>query len=139
MLAAWNKYDPPANRVKPIPIFFIQRIVYIAHHLPASAERLQATADMIIITLFFFLRPGEYTDTPSDTTTFTLGGVKLAIGDWRPPLDSASYAKLNQAQTVSLTFTTENNGSENRVIRNFLSGDPYICAVKAIKHQVFHF
>ena len=138
MLAAWKKEDPPANRVKPIPISVIRRIAFITQHLPPNAELLRATADMIIIAFFFLLRPGEYTDTPSDTTPFTLGDVQLAIGDRRLPLDTATDAELEQARTASLTFTTQKNGVENEVIRHFLSGDPYICAVKAIKRRVSH-
>ena len=138
MLAAWKKEDPPANRVKPIPISVIRRITFIAQHLPPNAELLRATADMIIIAFFFLLRPGEYTDAPSDTTPFTLGDVQLAIGDRRLPLDTATDAELEQARTASLTFTTQKNGVENEVIRHFLSGDPYICAVKAIKRRVSH-
>ena len=54
------------------------------------------------------------------------------------PLDKASDAKHNQARNSSLTFTTQKNGVENEVICHFLSGNPYICAVKAIKLQVCH-
>ena len=67
MVAAWKKEDPPAGRVKPIPIQVIRRIAYIAQHLPPTASTLLATADMIIIAFFYLLRPGEYTDAPSDT------------------------------------------------------------------------
>ena len=140
MLAAWKKADPPANRVKPIPISVIRRIACIAQHLPAtaSAERLRATADMIIIAFFFLLRPGEYTDSASDTTPFTLGDVQLAIGGRRLNLATASDAELDQARTASLTFTAQKNGVENEVIQHSLSGDPYICGVKAIKRRVCH-
>ena len=138
MIAAWKREDPPANRVKPIPIAVIRRTAYLAQHLPADAELLRATADMIIIAFFFLLRPGEYTDSPSETTPFTLGDVQLAIGNRRLPLDTATDAELGQARTASLTFTTQKNGVENEVIRHFLSGDPYICAVKAITRRVCH-
>ena len=138
MLAAWKKEDPPANRVKPIPISVIRRVAHIAERLPPNSERLRATADMIIIAFFFLLRPGEYTDATSDTTPFTLGDVQLAIGDQRLPIATAPDAVLNQARTASLTFTTQKNGVENEVIRHFISGDPYICAVKAITRRVCH-
>lgn len=138
MIAAWKREDPPANRVKPIPIAVIRRTAYLAQHLPAGAELLRATADMIIIAFFFLLRPGEYTDSNSDTTPFTLGDVQLAIGTRRLPLNSSSDAELDQARTASLTFTTQKNGVENEVIRHFLSGDPYVCAVKAIMRRVKH-
>ena len=58
-LATWKKKDPPANRVKHIPISVIHRIAIVTQHLPHDSERLQATADMIIIAFFFFLRRGD--------------------------------------------------------------------------------
>ena len=136
MLVAWKKEDPPVNRVKPIPISVIRRTDYITHHLHASTKLLQATADNIIIAFFFFLQPGEYIYATSKNTPFKLVDVQLAICDRRPPLDSAYNAKLNQARTASLTFTTQKNGVKNEVIRHFLSINPYICAVKAIKRRV---
>ena len=75
MLAVWKKEDSPANCINPIPILVIRHIGYILQDLLASAELLQATVNMIIITFFFLLLPGEYTDSPSDTTPFTLGDV----------------------------------------------------------------
>ena len=68
MLVAWKIEDLPANNVNTIPILFIRHITYITQHLPAGAERLRATADMIIIAFFFLVRPGEYTDVPSNNT-----------------------------------------------------------------------
>ena len=70
MISAWKKADPPSWRVKPIPIQVLRRIAYIAQHLPRDSPTLAATTDMIIIALFYLLRPGEYTDAPSDTTPF---------------------------------------------------------------------
>ena len=58
MLAAWKRKDPPANRVKPIPIAVIRRIAHVAQRLPPEAHFLRAFADMIIIAFFFLLRPG---------------------------------------------------------------------------------
>ena len=58
MYAAWKKEDPPANRVKPVPIAVIKRIAFIAERLPTGERKLRATADMIIIAFCFLLRPG---------------------------------------------------------------------------------
>ena len=138
MLAAWKKEDPPANRVKPIPIEVIRRIAYIAAHLPPEAELLRATADMIIIAFFYLLRPGEYTDSPSDTTPFTLRDVQLMIGNTRLDLLSTPQAQLYQARSGLLTFTTQKNGVENEVIRLSRSGHPYLCPVLAITRRVLH-
>ena len=45
---------------------------------------------------------------------------------------------LDQARTALLTFTTQKNGVENEVIKQGLSGDPYMCCVRAIKRLVCH-
>ncbi|KAL7535856.1 hypothetical protein ACHAXR_006783, partial [Thalassiosira sp. AJA248-18] len=63
---------------------------YIAVILPPDAHLLQATADMIIIVFFFLLLPGEYTDSPSDTTPFRCGDVQqLSMGRLCLDLDTA--------------------------------------------------
>lgn len=139
MMAAWKKQDPPATRVKPIPIKVIRRIAYVAQHLPSDAFLLQAVGDMIIIAFFFLLRPGEYTDTAtSDTTPFALNDVQLTVGDMRLNLQLASDAELLCATSGSLTFTTQKNGIPNEVIRLGRSGDPFICPVAAIARRVIH-
>ena len=138
MLAAWKREDPPANRVKPIPIAVIRRIAHVAQHLPPEAHFLRAVADMIIIAFFFLLRPGEYTDSPSDTTPFTLGDVQMFIGSRRLDLAADSDATILQARSASLTFTTQKNGVENEVIRLGLSGHVYLCLVRAVGRRVCH-
>ena len=138
MLAAWKKQDPPANRVKPIPVAVILHVAAVAARLPPGNEKLCAAADMIIVAFFFLLRPGEYTDSASDTTPFTLGDVQLFVGVRRLNLATASDAELYLARSVSLTFTTQKNGVENEVIKLGLSGDPRVCAVKAVTRRVCH-
>ncbi len=98
MIAAWKKEDPPANRVKPIPIQVIRRIALIAQSLPDNSHTLRATTDMIIIAFFYLLRPGEYTDSPSDTTPFTFGDVQLLLGHQRLDLLTCSIALLKEAR-----------------------------------------
>lgn len=138
MLAAWKKEDPPANRVKPIPIQVIRRIAFIAQHLPEDAHVLRATADMIIIAFFYLLRPGEYTDSPSDTTPFSLGDVQLMLGSRRIDLLTCPLSLLQEARGGSLTFTTQKNGVPNEVIRLNRSGDNFLCPVLAIIRRVIH-
>ena len=93
---------------------------------------------MIIIAFFFLLRPGEYTDAASDTTPFTLGNVQMVIGCTRLDIMTVEERVLDQARSASLTFTTQKNGVENEVIKQGLSGDPYVCCVRAIKRRVCH-
>lgn len=138
MLKSWKKKDPPSTRVKPIPIAVIRRISYLAQRLPPDSAALSALADMIIIAFFFLLRPGEYTDSPSDTTPFTLGDVQLFIGPRRLDLTTCSDDELLQARSASLTFTTQKNGVPNEVIKLGRSGDPHCCPTLALARRVLH-
>ena len=65
--------DHPPSRAKPIPVQVLRRLPYLA--ADSTDQELQAVADMIIITFFFLLRPGEYTGTKSDSSPFRLSDV----------------------------------------------------------------
>lgn len=138
MLAAWKKEDPPPKRVKPIPIAVIKRLCEIAQQLPAASHHLKAIADMIIIAFFYLLRPGEYTDSASDTTPFTLADVQLFVGHRRLNLNTATDEELFGATAASLTFTTQKNGIPGEVIRLGRSGDAFCCPTLAIVRRVVH-
>lgn len=138
MIAAWKKQDPPPNRVKPIPIAVILRLCEIAVALPEDSLLLRAVADMIIIAFFFLLRPGEYTDSPSDTTPFTFGDVQLFHGSQRLNLVSATDNELLNASSASLTFTTQKNGVQGEVIKLGRSGHNFCCPTLAIIRRVLH-
>ena len=60
---------------------------------------------MIITAFFFLLRPDEYTDSVSDATPFTLGGVQLFVGTTRLDIVNAPDSELHLARAVMLTFT----------------------------------
>ena len=137
MISAWKREDPPPNRVKPIPIQIIRRIALLAS--TATDDLTKATADMIIIAFFFLMRPGEYTDTSSeDACPFKLEDVQLFIGQRRIDLATASDDLIRQATFASLTFTWQKNGVRGEVIGLALSGDPYLCPVKAIIRRVLY-
>ena len=138
MIAAWKKQDPPPNRVKPIPIAVILRLCEIAVALPDDSFLLHAVADMIIIAFFFLLRPGEYTDSPSDTTPFTFGDVQLFHGSQRLDLVSSTDNELLNASAASLTFTTQKNGVKGEVIKLGRSGHHFCCPTLAIIRRVLH-
>ena len=55
MLNAYNKKDPPPNRVKPIPVQVIRRILLLAKNNPTD-KALVMEADMIALAFFFLLR-----------------------------------------------------------------------------------
>jgi hypothetical protein len=65
--------------VKPTPILIILYILAQAYGIARHGDT-QAIADMVTITFFFLLIPGEYTVTPSDDTPFKLQDVHLYIG-----------------------------------------------------------
>ena len=92
MIAAWKKKDPPPNRVKPVPVQVIRRISVLARH--SSCNITIGVSDMIILAFFFLLRPGEYTDSPSDTTPFRLQDIQLFVGDRCLDLNTASEAQI---------------------------------------------
>jgi hypothetical protein len=87
--------------------------------------------DMITITFFFLLWPGEYTGTVSDDAAFKLQNVHLDIQGRRLDACTPSTAELKAATSVLYTFTTQKNGNRNEKIVQGLSGDPWCYPVKA--------
>ena len=69
-LKSYSKDDPPPNRVKPVPVPVLRRIMVVADSAPCPV--IKCTADMICIAFFFLLRPGEYAISSSDSDPFTL-------------------------------------------------------------------
>ena len=136
MIAAWKKEDPPPTRVKPIPIQVIRRIAFIASNSNCAVA--QATSDMIILAFFFLLRPGEYTDSASDTQPFDLKAVQLFLGHHRLSLTTATDAELLAASSGSLTFDRQKNGVRGEVIGLCTSGDPILCPIRALARRVIH-
>jgi hypothetical protein len=61
---------------------------------------------MDVIAFYFLLRPGEYTGTSSDDTSFHLQEVALHIGDHRLDTMLSPVTDIASADSVSYTFTT---------------------------------
>ena len=135
--SCWKKADPAPNWVKPIPMQVIRRIASMAETCQTDTQ-FQAASDMIIIAFFFLLRPGEYTDTPSESTPFRLVDVQIFGGDTRLDLAVSQPERMHQATFVSLTFTDQKNGVRGEVIGLGRSGDPYLCPVKAVVRRVVY-
>ena len=136
MWRCYSKADPPPDRVKPVPIQVLQHISTIA--LASNDDTLIAIADMIVLAFFFLLRPGEYTDSASDSKPFHLQDVQIFFGPQRLDLVQATDAQLNAATFVSLTFTDQKNGVRGEVIGLGRSGNPNLCPVKALVRRVLH-
>ena len=135
--SSWKREDPAPNRVKPVPIQVIRRVAGLAERSQGDAQ-FQAASDMIIIAFFFLLRPGEYTDTPSESTPFRLCDSQVFVGEVWIYLATDSLERIQQGTFVSLTFTDQKNGVQGEVIGIGRSGDPYLCPVKAIVWRVLY-
>jgi hypothetical protein len=136
MISAWKKTDPPPDRVKPVPVQVLRRIALVAN--AGQDPMIQATSDMIILGFFFLLRPGEYTDSPSDTAPFRLCDVQLFIGDRRLNTATATIPDIQSSTFASLTFTNQKNGVRGEVIGLGRSGCNSLCPVRAIIRRVRH-
>jgi hypothetical protein len=83
-------------------------ILNLAHGVDRKDDK-QAIANMIAITFFFLLRPGEYNGTTTDDAFFCMQDVSFYIGVRRLGTMSASHADLQAATSVAYTFTTQKN------------------------------
>jgi hypothetical protein len=135
MIKSWKSFDPAPLCVKSIPIQVIQRVASLSQLLSVSDFLYQATTDMIILAFVLLLWPGEYTD--NNKTPFCLKDVQLFIGPCNLNLQTLSPAELAQAHFRSLTFTDQKNGVRGEVIGQALTGDSFICPVKALVRCVF--
>jgi len=136
MWKAYKKQDPPPNRVKPIPVPILQRILAVAL-LSASVAAI-AVADMICLAFFFLLRPGEYTGTTATSTPFRLCDVELRTGAIRHNVLTTPIPTLRAATFVTLTFTTQKNGVEGEVMGLARSGSPTFCPVQCTIRRIIH-
>jgi hypothetical protein len=102
-IKAYTKDDAPPKRVKPVPILIIIFIAAQAFGDTRSDEDM-AIADMITIAFFFLLRPGKYTGTLSDNTTFKMQDMGVYIQGCKLDLFSANDAKIKSATSASYTF-----------------------------------
>ena len=135
-LRKYRKDDPPAQRVKPIPIQVVRALLNAAY-LPVIADPIgfRAVADMICIAFYFLMRPGEHTMTNTNTP-FKLQDTRLFIGSRRVAWDTATQLEHNQVSAISLVFTTQKNGVKGEVITHGRSGDYLCCPVRALVRRI---
>ena len=136
MLSAYSKDDPAPNRVKPVPVPVLRRILTVA--AAATDAHAKATADMICLAFFFLLRPGEYVVSQAESTPFEIKDVQLFLGQRRLNLVTASEAELLSATFASLTFDKQKNSVRGEVIGHAPSGDPVLCSVRALARRIIH-
>lgn len=93
---------------------------------------------MIALAFFYLLRPGEYTASPTETTPFAFADIQLFIGHNRLSLTHATDAAIRTSTFARLTFTTQKNGVQGKVIGLARSGEPLLCPVRVLIHRVLH-
>jgi hypothetical protein len=128
-IQAYNKDDAPPRRVKPVPIIIIIFIVAQAFRDTWFVDEM-AISDMIMISFFFLLQPGEYMGTVSDDAAFKLQYVGLYVQGRKLDLSSASVTELKAATSASYTFTRQKNGNHNEKLVQGLISNPWCCPVK---------
>ena len=131
----YDKQDPPARRVKPIPISVVATVVHYAYQHDNSPDDITTIADMICLGFFFLCRPGEHTRT-ANNTPFALEDVILYRNQDSYTYENSQPEEFDNGVSVSLTFTTQKNGVKNEIIRNGMTGDPLICPVRAAARRL---
>ena len=103
----YSKHEPPKNRVKPTPLQVLRHISSLA---TASGDPLLMTEkNMIIITYFLLLYPGECTVSKSESTPFRLKETAFICGH-SVFATMAKKGYLQAAIIFTLTFMTHKNG-----------------------------
>ena len=90
------------------------------------------------LAFFFLLRPGEYADSPPDSTPFQLRDVQLFRGGQRLNLTTATAPELLTATFASLTFRDQKNGVHGEVVGLSHSGDPLLSPPRILARRIVH-
>ncbi len=110
-LTAYKKQDPPPARVKPIPFPIIAQTAHLCRL--ANTPTANAIADMLLLSFFFLLHPGEYAYTDNeDAAPFRLCDVHLLIHNRRIHPYTSTEQDLLRVQYIALEFTTQKMASE---------------------------
>jgi hypothetical protein len=109
-------------------------VIYHAANLARQHATTEALAviNMLCLAFFFLCRPGEYRAPTTDNATFRLEDVTIYVGNQRLLAPAATPFHLNRATFVTLMFTNQKNAVCGKVIGLGLSGDAFVCPVKAI-------
>ena len=113
---AYSKKDPPPNSVKPVSVQFLRHIASITS--ASAGEDLKSISDILQLTYFFLLRPGEYMGTNSPTTPFQLKDAPLSCGVANFETLQTPAAALETDTYGKLEFTTQKNSMKGEVMRH---------------------
>jgi hypothetical protein len=133
-LKGYAHHDSPPSRVKPIPLPVLQEATSLA--LAVGDPTSCAIIDMMWIAFFFLLRPGEYTCPSQYSHPFRFEDVQLWCGSASISLSTCPDTALLSSTFVSLTFSTQKNGTRGKAIGHGRSGDPIACPVLAVARRI---
>jgi hypothetical protein len=136
LLKSYANEDPPAERVKPIPIQLVTHAAVAAYN--ATNELTRAIADCAILGFFFLLRPGEHTHSYTDNHPFRLQDVSFFCASAWHNAATAELQLLQTATQVLLNFTTQKNGEENEAVAHGSTNSDLVSPVKAVSRRVTH-
>ena len=131
----WHKDDAPPQRVKPLPLPVIAQVWALAQ-LEATPVAI-AAAEILVISYYFLLRPGEYVGVPRLCgLLFRIQDVQLWIGSRALALLTCPDADILASTFVTLTFTTQKNGVRNETIGHGRSGHSHLCPVHCVASRL---
>jgi hypothetical protein len=107
----WKRNKDLPTRVKPIPIPILIDAGNNALTLIGPADHaIRACADMVCLTYYFVLRPGEYAVASGKLSApFRLVDVELFVGQRRLDIQQCAEADIEAATFVMSTFTNQKN------------------------------
>jgi hypothetical protein len=135
-LKGYTKFDDDPTRVKPIPIPILHEATKLA--TADGSETAFAALDMMWLGFFFLLRPGEYTKPASDSHPFRLADVKLWVNNTPLDIFLAPPHTLLASTFVSLTFSTQKNGTRGEIIGHGRSPNPQACPVRSVARRIIY-
>ena len=124
-LDTYAKRNPPLTRVCPIPVSDLQALD-AAHQ--GGTDQQQTFSDLAWTTLFFLLSTRKYCRGDDDTTYqfILLQDIQFFVGQqpFNAASASAGLSTRDQADFVSLLFTTQKNGVKRESIGHSRTGNP---------------
>jgi hypothetical protein len=135
-LKGYSKFDDDPSRVKPIPVPILHEATRLA--LADGSDLALAASDMMWLAFFFLLRPGEYTKPASDSHPFRVCDVKLWANHDPIDISQATNDALLASTFVSLTFSTQKNGTRGEIIGHGRSNNPNACPVLSVARRLLY-
>jgi hypothetical protein len=118
----------------------MQLVVHAVAQAQHGTEFDRACADLLIIGIYYLLRPGEHTHTSNsdDNHPFRLQDVSFVAHNATHNAATASTTSLQAATLVHLNFTTQKNGETNEALTHGDTTDPLLSPLKAVRRRVQH-